>query len=78
MVKNEVKSVGQRSRVALALFAIGIVGFILGVVANLVYYRALPILMEAFPQIFASEWAAWGLVGALLAIICCLIYAYLL
>jgi len=68
--------VGYRSKMALTLFAIGLLGFILGAVANVIYYRALPILIETFPQIFASEWAAWGLVGALLAIICCLVYAY--
>ncbi|MBS7639979.1 MAG: hypothetical protein QW804_00865 [Candidatus Bathyarchaeia archaeon] len=67
---------GYRSKMALTLFAIGLLGFILGAVANVIYYRALPILIETFPQIFASEWAAWGLVGALLAIICCLVYAY--
>lgn len=69
---------GHRSKMALALFMIGLIGFMLGVAANIVYSKALPLLIEAFPQIFASEWAAWGLVGALLAIICCLIYAYLL
>ena len=68
---------GYRSKMALTLFAIGLLGFILGAVANVIYYRALPILIETFPQIFASEWAAWGLVGALLAIICCLVYAYI-
>lgn len=69
---------GHRSKMALTLFMIGLIGFMLGVAANIVYSRALPLLIEAFPQIFASEWAAWGLVGALLAIVCCLIYAYLL
>ncbi|MEM1607207.1 MAG: hypothetical protein QW341_03410 [Candidatus Bathyarchaeia archaeon] len=69
---------GHRSKVALTLFAIGLTGFILGAVANIIYSKALPILIEVFPQIFSSEWAAWGLVGAILAIVCCLIYAYLL
>jgi ABC-type antimicrobial peptide transport system permease subunit len=69
---------GHRSKMALTLFAIGLIGFILGVAANIIYSRALPLLLETFPQIIASEWAAWGLVGAFLAIACCLIYAYLL
>ncbi|MBS7624967.1 MAG: hypothetical protein QXS10_07710 [Candidatus Bathyarchaeia archaeon] len=69
---------GHKSRIALILFMIGFTGFIFGAIANIIYSRALPILVEIFPQIFSSEWAAWGLIGAILAIICCLIYAYLL
>jgi len=68
---------GHRSKMALTLFVIGLIGFMLGVAANLLYSKALPLLIEAFPQILASEWAAWGLVGAALAIVCCLIYAYM-
>lgn len=68
---------GHRSRMALTLFMIGLVGFVLGAAANLLYSKALPVLIEVFPQIFASEWAAWGLIGAILAIVCCLIYAYM-
>lgn len=69
---------GHRSKVALTLFAIGLTGFILGAIANIIYSKAFPILIEVFPQIFSSGWAVWGLVGAILAIVCCLIYAYLL
>ncbi|MEM2326205.1 MAG: hypothetical protein QXF59_05600 [Candidatus Bathyarchaeia archaeon] len=69
---------GHKSRIALILFMIGFTGFIFGAIANIIYSKALPILVEIFPQIFSSEWAAWGLIGAILAIICCLIYAYLL
>lgn len=69
---------GRRSKIALMLFVVGLIGFIIGAVANIIYSKALPILIEIFPQIFYSEWAAWGLVGAILAIVCCLIYAYLL
>lgn len=68
----------RKLKIATILFMIGLTGFILGAVANIIYSRALPILVEIFPQIFLSEWAAWGLVGAILAIVCCLIYAYLL
>ncbi|MCX8171364.1 MAG: hypothetical protein N3E47_05275 [Candidatus Bathyarchaeota archaeon] len=69
---------GQRSRVALTLFAISLTGFILGVIANILYYKAFPILVELFPHIFSSSWVAWGFIGAILAVVCCLIYAYLL
>lgn len=68
---------GHRSKMALTLSVIGLIGFILGIVANIIYSKALPVLIETFPQILASEWIAWGLVGALLAIMCSLIYAYL-
>lgn len=67
---------GRRLKALLTVFAVGFIGFILGVAANLMYSKVLPILIEAFPQIFASSWVAWGIGGALLAIICCLIYAY--
>jgi len=68
---------GHRSKVALALFAIGFIGFILGAAANIIYSKALPLLLKTFPEIFVSEWMLWGLAGALLAVLCCLIYAYL-
>ena len=67
----------QKSKMLGAIVIIGFVGFLLGVVVNLVYFKALPILLEVFPQILEMDWVVWGLVGAFLAIICCLIYAYL-
>lgn len=68
---------GRRLKALLVLFAIGLLGFILGVIANIVYFKALPILAEAFPYIFTSSWVAWGVWGALMAIVCCLLYTYL-
>jgi len=59
-----------------AILGIGFIGFLIGVIANLVYYDILPILMENFPQIFTLEWVLWGLIGALMAIFCSLIYVY--
>jgi ABC-type antimicrobial peptide transport system permease subunit len=67
----------QRSKMLGAIAIIGIVGFILGIVANFFYFKALPYLIEVFPQILEVDWVVWGVVGALLAIICCVIYAYL-
>jgi ABC-type antimicrobial peptide transport system permease subunit len=67
----------QKSKMLGAIVIIGFVGFLLGVVVNLVYFKALPILLEVFPQILEMDWVVWGLVGAFLAMICCLIYAYL-
>jgi ABC-type antimicrobial peptide transport system permease subunit len=67
----------QKSKMLGAIVIIGFVGFLLGVVVNFVYFKALPILLEVFPQILEMDWIVWGLVGAFLAIICCLIYAYL-
>lgn len=66
----------RRLRAALALFAIGILGFILGVIANVIYYMVLPALFESFPNLLTSSWLLWGLSGALAAIVCCLIYVY--
>lgn len=67
----------QKSKMFGAIVIIGVIGFLLGIAANFVYFKALPILIEVFPQILEMDWVVWGLVGAFLAIICCLIYAYL-
>lgn len=68
----------RKLKALFTILIIGLIGFMFGVIANIVYFNALPILMETFPYIFASSWIAWGLGGALIAIICCIIYAYLL
>jgi len=67
----------QKLKMAAALSLIGLLGFILGAAANLLYLKVLPFFLYVLPQLYGLEWALWGLVGALLAIICCLIYAYL-
>jgi len=67
----------QKTKMLGAIVIIGFTGFLLGIAANFVYFKALPILIEVFPQILEMDWIVWGLVGAFLAIICCLIYAYL-
>jgi len=68
---------GQRIKMVVAVLLIVFLGFILGVAANLIYSYILPILSDLFPQLVSSEWFLWGLIGSLLAIICCLVYAYL-
>nr|MDO8132982.1 hypothetical protein [Candidatus Njordarchaeum guaymaensis] len=60
-----------------ALGFIGIIGFLLGIAANFIYFEALPILTQIFPQILKINWLMWGIIGAFISIICCLIYAYL-
>ena len=67
----------QKSKMLGMIVIIGFIGFLLGIAANFVYFKALPILIEVFPQILEMDWVVRGLVGAFLAIICCLIYAYL-
>jgi len=68
---------GQKIKAVIAIIIVGFVGFILGAVANLMYFQFIPLLMEFFPRLFSAEWLLWGLIGALLAVVCCLIYAYL-
>lgn len=65
----------QRLRKVLIVFAIGLIGFVLGAIANVIYTVALPLLIEAFPYILSSGWVAWGLIGAMIAIACSIIYA---
>ena len=68
---------GEKMKRFGAFAFISFVGFLLGIVANLVSSEVLPILIKVFPQIFEKTWVVWGLIGALLSVICCLIYAYL-
>ena len=67
----------QRNKMLIAIAIIGVLGFLLGIAANFFYFKALPFLLEVFPQILEVDWFVWGVVGALLAIICCVIYASL-
>lgn len=68
---------GTRAKKFGAIAFIGIIGFLLGTGIYFVYSEALPVLAQIFPLIVATPWIVWGLTGALLAVICCLIYAYL-
>ena len=71
---------GAKIKMFGALTFIGLIGFLLGIAANFVYFKALPILMEVSPnlsQILEIDWVMWGLMGAFLSVIYCLIYAYL-
>jgi len=68
---------GERTKMFGALTFIGLIGFLLGIAARFLYFEALPILSAAFPQIFGVAWLVWGLIGAFLAVVCCLIYACL-
>ncbi len=61
-----------------AAFAfIACIGFLLGIAANVVFTEAFPILVEAFPLIAEMSWIKWGLVGTLLSLAICVIYAYM-
>jgi len=68
---------GERIKMFGALTFIGFIGFMLGIAARFIYFEALPVLAGVFPQIFGVTWVVWGLIGAFLSVICCLIYAYL-
>jgi len=60
---------------AFALFAL--LGFVAGVVVNLVYRTAFPILLKILPEIFRAEWIVSGLVGSILTMIMLVLWAYL-
>lgn len=68
---------GTKTKMLAVTIFIGFIGFLLGIASYFIYSEALPILMKFFPQIMEVTWLMWGLIGAFLAIICCLIYAYL-
>jgi len=65
---------GNRLR-TVGLFALS--GFFFGVAANFVYFNALPVLAQLFPQILERTWLLWGLVGAIISVAGCLLYAFL-
>jgi hypothetical protein len=58
---------------------LGIVGFLLGAAGSYIYQQILvqkinvPLLIQ---QMFNTSWIQWGLVGALITIICGLAYVY--
>lgn len=68
------RGVSQRARKMLIIFAIGLIGFVLGAIANVLYAVALPLLIKAFPYLLSSGWIAWGIIGAMVAIACSIIY----
>ena len=60
---------------AIAIFAI--TGFLVGIAANLLYFQAGPALALIFPQLLEKTWLLWGLIGASVSIVGCIIYAAL-
>ena len=60
---------------AIALFAI--TGFLVGIAINLMYYKAGPVLALIFPQLLEKTWLLWGLIGASVSIVGCIIYVSL-
>jgi hypothetical protein len=58
----------------LGIFAL--LGFSLGIGANVLYFEVMPILTQIFPQIFGITWMLWGIIGATIAVIGCLLYAF--
>ena len=60
---------------AIAMFAI--IGFLFGIAANLLYFHAGPALALIFPQLLEKTWLLWGLIGASISIVGCVIYAAL-
>jgi ABC-type antimicrobial peptide transport system permease subunit len=60
-----------------ALTFIACIGFLLGIAANVIFTEAFPLLIDTFPLLSQMTWIRWGLVGTLLSVAVCIIYAYL-
>jgi len=71
------KRMGQKTKMFVAITLIGAVGFLLGVAGNFLSNEVLPALIKVFPTLLSATWMIWGLLGAVLAVVSCLIYAYL-
>lgn len=63
---------GQRIKV---YGAFALLGFFVGAIAYIAYFKAWPLLLNIYPQIAKTGWLLWGFVGALITVIGCLIYA---
>ena len=59
----------------LGIFAV--LGFIGGVLANVLYHTLWPWLLEVFPTIFHAEWILSGIAGALITTFMVIIWVYL-
>jgi len=66
-IKRRLKIIG--------LFALS--GFLIGAAANFIYFRAVPVLVLIFPYILETTWLLWGLVGATISIVGCILYGSL-
>jgi len=59
----------------LGMFAL--LGFIGGVLANVLYHTLWPWLLAVFPTIFSAEWVLSGIAGALITTFMVVIWVYL-
>ncbi|KPV61738.1 MAG: hypothetical protein AOA66_1708 [Candidatus Bathyarchaeota archaeon BA2] len=59
----------------LGIFAL--LGFIGGVLANIIYHTLWPWLLKVFPTILTAEWVLSGIAGALITTFFVVIWAYL-
>jgi len=59
----------------LGVFAV--LGFIGGVLANILYHTLWPWLLEVFPTILTAEWVLSGIAGALITTFFVVIWVYL-
>jgi len=69
-----VKRMGDRIKI-LGLFAV--LGFIGGVLANVLFHTVWPWLMASLPFIFSAEWVISGIAGALITTFFVVIWVYL-
>ncbi len=59
----------------LGMFAV--LGFVGGVLANVIYHTVWPWLLTVFPTIFTAEWVLSGIAGALITTSLVVIWVYL-
>jgi len=54
-----------------------VLGFVGGVLANVIYRTVWPWLLEVFPSILTAEWVMSGIAGALITTCLVVIWVYL-
>jgi len=59
----------------LGVFAV--LGFVIGIVSNIIYQKAIPLIVGFFPHIFKLEWVISGAIGTAITLVILLLWVYL-
>jgi len=62
---------------AKVLMLMALLGFIIGVAANVVYHAVAPVMLKVFSEVLLAEWVISGIVGSVLTLTAVFLWAYL-
>jgi len=64
---------GERIKI---IGSFALLGFILGVAANIAYYTVVPVLVKMFPELLKAEWILSGFAGAIMTVLLVVLWVY--